>query len=82
MSKDTAESYDRLRAILGVTRNTRIIIPCSGCGIGCHPIGNGCHCVKCVAWMRIAGDGQWYQPNSETTCDELIALLVARSIGT
>lgn len=57
---------DKLAATLGVRRNKGLVIPCSGCGVACHPCGQlypgapyvrgglcECFCVTCVAKMQV-----------------------------
>jgi hypothetical protein len=52
-----ALSNEELARKLGVTRNRGIIVPCSGCGIGCNPVSPlDCFCVRCVAKHREAED--------------------------
>ena len=51
---------DALATKLGVTRNRDIIVPCSGCGIGCNPVrewGAECFCVSCYAKERTKKEG-------------------------
>ncbi len=44
---------DQLARSLGVMRHAWMVIPCSGCGIACHPvIPLGCFCIKCYATQR------------------------------
>ncbi len=46
-------THDDLAASLGVVRNKRIIVPCSGCGVGCYAVEPlGCFCVKCYAAQK------------------------------
>jgi hypothetical protein len=66
------KELDELAARLGVTRNKRTIVPCSGCGIACHPVETlCCFCVKCVAEQRLGTR----RPGKESTVAELMARL-------
>ncbi len=52
---------DELEALarrLGVIRHPSMVVPCSGCGIGCRPVMPlGCFCVTCVAAQRAHARG-------------------------
>lgn len=44
---------DELARQLGVQRNKRMIVKCSGCGIGCYAVEPlCCFCIRCVARQR------------------------------
>lgn len=47
------EELDVLARRYGVTRNKGIVVPCSGCGIGCYPVEPlDCFCMRCHAQAR------------------------------
>ncbi len=46
-------TLDQFARMLGVRRHPTMLIPCSGCGIGCRPVEPlCCFCISCYAAQR------------------------------
>lgn len=67
----TSSMKHALAEKLGVTRNKSIVVPCSGCGIGCHPVSPlDCFCIECYAEQNPERRRLWRNKTDKSLLDQ------------